>query len=251
MIRSTRLSILLALAIPLTALAPFAASVAQAAPPDQKAEARPEVTPTAVDARFQRYILAPNGRITALVLQDGTVVHVRTHAADEPAANLRPGDALHVEGGLVNTPTGALITRAIVKQGGKVIADGSQDHERGRHHGEGRGEHGKGRGEHGQGKHAPLQEVIATAKITQLVSGPRGHVHEVLLDDGTSAAGPLDQLGLKVGDRVTVAGKGGAYPLGKAMRIDTITLPSGEVRALPHHGRHHDHKGPPAGSAPA
>ena len=246
MIRSTRLSILLALAIPLTAFAPFAASVAQAAPPDEKAEARPEATPTAVDARFQRYILAPDGRITALVLQDGTIVHVRTHAADEPAVNLRAGDALHVEGGLVRTPTGALITRAIVKQGGKVIADGSKEHEGGH-----RGHHGEGRGEHGKGKHAPLQAVIATAKITQIVSGPRGHVHAVLLDDGTSARGQLDQLGLKVGDRVTVAGKGGAYPQGKAMRVDTITLPSGEVRALPHHGRHHDHKGPPAGSAPA
>ena len=250
MFRMNRLSILLALAIPLTALAPFAASVAQAAPPDEKAEARPEATPTAVDARFQRYILAPNGRVTALVLQDGTVVLVRTHGADAPAANLHAGDALHVEGGLVKTPTGAIIVRAVVQQGGKVIADGTKEHEhgRGRHHGK---DH-DGERKEGKGKHAPLQPVIATAKITQLVSGPRGHLHEVLLDDGTSAAGPLDQLGLKVGDRITVAGQGGAYPQGKAMRINTITLPSGEVRTLPQHARHpHDRKGPPPGSAPA
>jgi hypothetical protein len=241
--RTNRLWILLSLAIPLTALAPFATSVAQAEEAPAAAEARPETTPTAVDARFQRYILAPNGRITALVLQNGTVVHVRTHTAEEPAANLHAGDALHIEGGLLKTPTGALITRAVVQQGGKVIADGTKEHGRGHHDHHGKAHEGR--------PHAPLQEVVATARITQLVSGPRGHLHEVLLDDGTSAGGQLDALGLKVGDRITVAGQGGAYPQGKALRINTITLPSGEVRTLPQPQRHHERKGPPPGSAPA
>jgi len=250
MIRTNRLWILLSLAVPLTAIAPFATSVALAEVPpaaEARAEARtrPPLTPAAMDGRFQRYILAPDGRITALVLQDGTVVHVRAHAPDEPAANLHAGDALHVEGGLVKTPTGAMIVRAVVQQGGKVIADGSK--ERG-HRGH-RGERREGKEKHA---HAPLQQVVATARVTQIVSSPRGRVHEVLLDDGTSAAGQLDGLGLKVGDRVTVAGKGGAYAQGKALRVETITLPSGEVRTLPRPEHHrHDRQGPPPGSAPA
>lgn len=243
MIRLNSLRVLLALAIPLTTLAPFASSVALAAQPDAvETEARPVATPVKVDARFQRYILAPNGRVTALVLHDGTIVHVRSHAADEPVANLRGGEALHIEGGLVKTPTGSMVTRAVVQQGGKVISDGSQAPERRE-----RGQHRKGEG----GKRAPLQDVVATARITQIVAGPRGHVHAVLLDDGTSAMGAkMDELGLKVGDRVTVAGKGGAYAQGKAMRINTITLASGEVRTLPKMHRHHGRKGPPPAGAP-
>jgi hypothetical protein len=252
MIRSNRLWILLSLAVPLTTIAPFATSVALAETPAAEARAeggaRQPATPAALDGRFQRYILAPDGRITALVLQDGTVVHVRPHAADEPAANLRAGEPLHVEGGLVKTPTGAMIVRAVVQQGGKVIADGSKEHGHRGHRGEGR-EGREGKGKHA---HAQLQPIVATARVSQIVSSPRGRVHEVLLDDGTSAFGQLDSLGLKVGDRVTVAGKGGAYPQGKALRVDTITLPSGEVRTLPKPERHgHGRKGPPAGSAPA
>src|SRR5262245_14992049 len=89
------LSFLLALALPLAGLSAVSAPVlAQPAPQETKAKG----TPTAVDGRFQRYVVSPRGDLTALVLQDGTVVRVPPQAAQGPAGALKPGDALHVDG---------------------------------------------------------------------------------------------------------------------------------------------------------
>ena len=76
--------------------------------------------------------------------------------------------------------------------------------------------------------------MSASGRVTQVISNPMGKAHALLLDDGTTATGfGLEKLGLKPGDRVQMNGRGGTYSLGKALRIETITLPNGETRTLP------------------
>jgi hypothetical protein len=212
-------------------------SVALADPPAASAEAAP--APVAIDGRFQRFVLSPRGKVTGMVLADGTVVRLPHRSIKEDPGSLRPGAAVHVEGVLVQTPNGVVIRRAVVQHGGKVIADARGAHKRG-HHGKGR--HGKGKKQH-----QALAPVQAAGRITTLLPGKMAGMSTMLLDDGTTViAGSLDGLGLKIGDRVALAGEGGAYPLGKAMVARTITLPSGETRALPapQHRRHHQETEP-------
>jgi hypothetical protein len=236
MTRRSPLRILLSLAIPFSVAvaAPFVATSALAEPPPEgapaEAQAPPEAAPVALDGRFQRFVLAPHGDVIGVLLDNGTVVRVSPRAFREAPAALKAGDALHVEGIPAATPTGTVFERAVVQLDGKVLSDTMKRHGH-RHH-----RHHHAEGENGK-RHEPraeLQPVRAAGRIAAVVSGPRGHVHAVLLDDGTSATGfGMDQLGLKVGDRVTVAGMGGAYTQGKALRITTITLPNGETRELP------------------
>ncbi|MFT3772443.1 MAG: hypothetical protein QM820_44175 [Minicystis sp.] len=236
MIRRNAFSFLLAFALPFAGLAlTEAPALAQTAP---AANAR-AATPITIDGRFQRYVVNPRGHVMALVLQDGSVVHVPPHATSGAAGALKPGDAIHVEGAAAKTPTGTVIVRAVVQQNGAVIADGTKGHgRRGRHHRDKDGKAPEGK-ERAHREHAPLSPMTATARVTAIVSTPRGRAHALLLDDGTTASGPgLETLNLKVGDRVSVSGKGGAYTQGKALRIDTITLPSGETRTLPRPQRH-------------
>jgi hypothetical protein len=247
MTRRSPLSILLSLAVPFSVAvaSPFVATSALAEPPPADAPAAaeaeaPEATPVALDAGFQRFVLSPHGDVVGVVLDTGDVVHVSPRAFREAPVALKAGDALHIEGIPAVTPTGTVFERAVVQLDGKVLSDTMKRH--GHHHRHGKGEH---KGEHGKRheKRAELQPVRAAGRIAALVSGPHGHVRTVLLDDGTSASGfGMDKLGLKVGDRVTVAGMGGAYTQGKAMRIQTITLPNGETRELPKpdwKARHH------------
>jgi hypothetical protein len=78
-----------------------------------------------------------------------------------------------------------------------------------------------------------LLPMTVTGKIQAFTTEPHGRVGEVLLVDGTNArAGRkarLEALGLKAGDIVTLTGRGGSYPQGKSLHIETIKLPTGEV----------------------
>jgi hypothetical protein len=235
--RRNPLFVILSLALPLaTGTLAMAPSIALADPPAEAAQAAP---PVAIDGRFQRFVLSPRGKVTGMVLADGTVVRLPHRAIKEDPANLKPGALVHVEGVMKQTPNGNVIRHAVVQHGGKVIADA-----RGAH-GHKRGHHGKGKGRHGKGKrqHAPLAPVQAAGRIMNMLPGEVAGMSTMLLDDGTTViAGALDGLGLKIGDRVSLAGNGGAYPLGKAMVARTITLPNGQTRELPapQHRRHHE-----------
>ena len=78
--------------------------------------------------------------------------------------------------------------------------------------------------------------MTVTGKIQSLNVDPRGRVDGILLTDGTSARagrrGRLETLGLTAGDTVSVTGRGGVYPQGRSLHVETIKLPSGEVRVL-------------------
>jgi hypothetical protein len=105
---------------------------------------------------------------------------------------------------------------------------------------------GPGPGPHHGGKHGPrgengpreddLQPITVTGKIQGFATEPHGRVDGILFVDGTNArAGRkarLEALGLKVGDTITVSGKGGSYPQGRSLHIETIKLPTGQVRTI-------------------
>lgn len=103
---------------------------------------------------------------------------------------------------------------------------------------------------HGKGSFDPasLEAVSSTAKVAALLPGRHGEPFAVILDDGTVAYAPfrhhgdanaagstankLADLGLKPGDAITVAGKGGNYDVGRALVIESVTMPTGDVKAL-------------------
>jgi hypothetical protein len=66
------------------------------------AVAKPELAKGAlasVDAKFAQWLVSPSGKVTGMLLDDGSVAMVSHHAAkDVTKATLQPGDAVHVEG---------------------------------------------------------------------------------------------------------------------------------------------------------
>ena len=231
MLRTKSLSFLLALAIPFAVAVPaFAPATAFADPAPAAAEAAPRVATTAT---FERYVVGPHGRPIGLMLSDGRFVMTPRHAMRRDAPALNAGDALQIEAVAFNTPTGVVLGRAVVQRDGTLIADGNRARRHHEHH------EGAKTERHERHAHTPLAEVAATGKIARVIDGPRGHVVALVLEDGTTAvAHHLEAFGLKAGDSIAVAGKGGVYPQGKALRIEKITLPSGEVRDIPRHVRH-------------
>ena len=225
MLRS-KFSFLLSLALPLAVLAApvVTSSTAFAEETDVAPPAR-----TTVSASFQRYVLAPSGRPMGLLLSDGTFVGTPGHSLSKDAPVLASGAKLEIEGEPMATPTGAVIHRAVIKQNGAVIADATNvRHHHWRKDGQARKHEGR--------QHRVLAPMTAEGKVATIVSSPRGRVLAVVLSDGTTAMGHgLKDLGLKVGDKVSLAGQGGVYAQGKALRVEKITLPNGEVKDLPRH----------------
>jgi hypothetical protein len=229
MLRSKSLSFLFSLAIPVAV-----ATVPALVPATAFADAGDRTTATApratFTAPFQRYLLMPNGRTMGLMLSDGTFIFTPGRSLHRDAPALTTGTRLEIDGVALKTPTGTIVQRAIVKVDGNVIADASK---RGRHaH---RGEHKGGEGKERHAKHHhELKPVTGAGQVAAIVSGPKGSVRALVLTDGTTAmAHNLESLGLKVGDRVSVAGQGGVYPLGKSLRIEKITMPDGQTREMP------------------
>lgn len=228
MLRNKIRSFLLSLAVPaaVVAVPVLAPSTALA---DAPAAAAPQPR-SAFSAPFQRYLLAPNGKTMGLMLADGTFVGTPGHSLPADAPALQTGTKLDIEGVVKATPTGKIVQRAVVKVGGNVLADASKAH--GRHAHRGQGHHGEGKEHHK--KHAELKPVTGAGQIAAIVSGPKGRIHALVLTDGTTAVGHgLDAMNLKVGDKISVAGMGGVYPLGKSVRVEKLTMPDGSVRDIP------------------
>ena len=227
MLRTKSLSFLLTIAALAVAVPTFAPRAALADEAPVAHEAAPRVNTV---GRFQRYVLAPGGRPMGLMLADGRFVPTPRHAMHHDAPGLTAGDVLQIESVVRTTPTGVVLARAVVQKDGAVIADATKVH-RHHHDHQGAGTEQHARREH---RHVALTPVAASGKIAAVISGPHGHVRAVVLEDGTTAvAHHMETLGLKVGDKVALAGKGGVYPTGRALRIEKITLPSGEIRDIP------------------
>jgi hypothetical protein len=202
-------------------------------PPARHAAAT--VAPSTVDGRFQRYLVGPRGHIAGILLQDGAVVWMPPQSVLSGAPVLKAGDPIHIEGQVHATATGSVINRALVQSGSNLVADARQWKHPEREEGK---KHEKG---------AKLGALTSSGSIVALLSNPKGRVEGVVLDDGTTAlAGhheKLGDLGLKVGQKVTVTGRGGVYEKGKGMRIVSVTLPSGETKVL-EQGKRDAKKGP-------
>lgn len=229
----------LSLSLPLGAAIATVSSVASADAPAAQARAAAR-TPSVLDARFQRYLVSPRGETVGLLLDNGATVRMHPDAVAKGAPELKTGDAIRIEGRAMKTPTGQTFVHALVKRGSDTIADATAR--------KGQGHHGGKKGDHKKGDHdkSTLAPLSSTGKIVAIVSGHKGRVAGVVLDDGTTArAGhksDLGALGLKVGDQVTLTGRGGVYPRGKGMMIEQVKLPSGDSRTLATAPRRHrDH----------
>ena len=194
----------------------------------------------AVDGKFARYLISPDGDIDGIVLKSGAITRFPPDALVSDTTPLQVGDAIRIEGDAVNGSTGPVLGHTSVMKGNTVIVRGDlppppTPGEAGAaprpHHG---GKHGpKGaRGPHEEG----LRPMTVTGRIQGFSSDPRGRVDGIIFVDGTNArAGKkvrLEALALKAGDTITVTGKGGNYPQGSSLHIETMILPTGETRSL-------------------
>ena len=224
--------------IPILAGAAYSSSVA-AQPPAATTQVSARLT---IDGKFAHYLVSPNGEVDGIVLEDGTVTRFPPHAlALAPEiAPLQSGDVVRLEGDAVNGPTGPVLAHASVSKGNTVIvrgdfppppAPGEPGAGPRAHHG---GKHGR-KGPHGPHEES-LRPMTVTGKIQGFLPDPHGRVDGILFVDGTNArAGKkvrLETLALKAGDTITVTGKGGNYPQGSSLHIETMTLPTGETRSL-------------------
>ncbi len=219
-VRSRALRVLFTALVPVALLAPAAAF---ASPPVAENGAV-QGAAVKVTANVTRVLVSARGETDGIVLSNGAVVRMPARAFNTGAAALKPGEALTIEGEKLSTKSGDVIHKALVQKAGVTVADGRA----------------LVKGQKREHTKVKLAEVTATGQVASLVATPRGKVDKLVLTDGTqvSVRGREDLASLvKVGDKVTVAGKGGTYTAGKSMFAKTITLPSGEVKTFSH-GRH-------------
>ncbi len=193
-----------------------------------------------VSGKFAHYLVSPSGEIDGIVLADGSVTRFPPHALVSDTAPLQTGDAVRIEGDAVNGPTGPVLGHASVMKGNTTIVRGDLPPP------PAAADPGAGPRSHRAGKHSPkavkgpredaLRALTVTAKIQGFSTDPHGSVDGILFVDGTNArAGKkvrLETLALKTGDTITVTGKGGNYPQGSSLQIETMKLPTGEMRNL-------------------
>ena len=222
--------------MPILAGAAFSSS-ATAQPPAATAQVPARLT---VNGKFAHYLVSPSGEIDGLVLEDGTVTRFPPHALAPETAPLQPGDAIRLEGDAVNGLTGPILTHVSVMKGEAIIVRGDLPPP------PAPGEAGAGPRAHHGAKHFPrgaqgpreesLRPMTVTGKIRNFSTDPHGRVDGILFVDGTNArAGRkvrLETLALKAGDTITVTGKGGNYPQGSSLHIETMKLPTGEIRTF-------------------
>lgn len=188
---------------------------------EAKGKGKAPLAAVTVDAKFSRFLVHPDGKIGAILLDNGVLVMVHPDSVRD--TSLKAGDAIHVEAKVKTKGAGPLVyVRAKITKGSVVVVDDTA------HHGKGKGK--------GKGNQGALVDVTVSSKVSSMFVGPHGKVRGIILDDGTAAWAPHHQnlatYSLKKGDAITVTGKGGNYALGRSLVIKTIKLPSGDVKTL-------------------
>ncbi len=215
---------------------------------EAQADAKPlEVAPGApikLTAKVDRLLVSPMGDVDALLLDGGKLVRVPPRALAVGAVS--PGDSLEIEAWAPKREGGSHLFGAVVKKGGETLVDASQ-HRGPRGHrppppdGETARPHdGRGPGEHPMRIHhlgeAPpeLAAISSTGAVVALIDGRDGRPEAVVLADGTtgrlSPRGPA--LDAKVGDVLTLTGRGTRSAAGTGLFVESVKLPSGETREL-------------------
>jgi hypothetical protein len=172
-----------------------------------------------VDGAFQRWLVSPRGDALGMMLADGTIVKLPHGAAANPA--LKAGDALHVEGRSHQIDQTKVMAHASVTKEGQVLFEAAP----------------KGKGEKAEREQGPkLQPMTATGKVIAVIPARKGALLGVVLDDGTTVVFGHGTAGsdvsVKVGDAITVEGRGGTYPIGTGIAAQSIKLPSGETKTF-------------------
>jgi hypothetical protein len=170
-----------------------------------------------IDGAFQRYLVSPRGEPLAVMLADGTIVRLPHGTVANPS--LKPGDPLHVEGKAHEANQVTVLAHANISKDGQVIFAADKKGARG-----------------DREAHAKLQPMTATGKIIALIPAQKDVVLGVVLDDGTTVLfgrhGDGTELAIKLGDTITVEGKGGSYPIGNGIAAQSIKLPNGETKTF-------------------
>jgi hypothetical protein len=173
-----------------------------------------------VDGSFQRWLVSPRGDALGIMLADGTIVKLPHGAAGIPA--LKTGDPLHVEGRAHQVDQSRVMAHATVSKEGQVLFEATKAK-------------GEKPAEREQGQ--KLQPMTATGKVIALIPARKDALLGVVLDDGTTVvfghpgSGGSD-VGVKVGDQITVEGRGGTYPIGTGIMAQSVKLPSGETKTF-------------------
>lgn len=220
------------------------AAVTEAKPERQQldlaAKARTKLT-----AKLDRVLVSPMGDVEGLLLDGGVVVRVPPRAI--AAGAVSPGDSLDVEAWSPKREGARELLGALVRKGDAVVVDASQ-------HRPGRGHHRPPppdgdtmappdapphvdhpmRGHRADGPPPELAAISATGAVVALVEGREGRVDAVVLADGTT--GRLSPRGAaleaKLGDVITLTGRGTKSAAGTGLFVESVKLASGETREL-------------------
>jgi hypothetical protein len=171
-------------------------------------------TPIARDGAVERLLINPRGDVDIMLLTDGAVIRIPP-TPSTVASSIQRGTAVHIEG----ESEGSVIHASTVRgPGGAVLAS-----------------------EPAAPPPAPpvpdegLMRIDAAGAVMSILRAPRGEIDEILLSDGTIVklprrlANSIPASSLAVGTQVRVEGPGGRYPLGTALRADTLRLASGQT----------------------
>jgi hypothetical protein len=183
------------------------------------------------DSTFERVRIDPHGRVSGLILADGTDVAAAPGEAAQLAQQVRSGDPIALERGPGNS--------FVVLDGrtGGRFALGSMD--------------SVGRGGGPPSSAVPYQLVdnardlpwmTTQGRVTRVLHTPNGDTSGLLLDNGMQVRIVPGVEGvvaaMRLGDIVTVGGRGTATPAGSALWAIRIAQPSGLVLLDMTRGRH-------------
>jgi hypothetical protein len=169
---------------------------------------------TTVHGVVDQQLLNPQGEVDGLLLRDGTIVRLPPGAI--ALKGVAPGDAVDVQGDLSNGGPVPIVERASVSRNGTLLTASAPP---------------PPARQRGPAADAALRPMTTTATVHALLFNREGVEDGMVLDDGTTARVPpragLDRLNLKVGDRVTLTGRGMQVGTAKALRVETIALAHG------------------------
>jgi hypothetical protein len=191
---------------------------AQPLPPPPPRAPFAGVAGTSIEARVSGYLLSAEAEVAGLLLEDGSQVRMPPHLSDQLTALTRPGDSVTIVG--EREPGGSIRAASITsRSSGRTLVDAPPvddtpplpPHLR-------------------AARAAPLQAMQAEGAIRRVITGPRGEISGLLLDNGMQvqlppfAAGTIVSL-LAAGARLHVEGYGRTSSYGTVLQATSLGRP--------------------------
>jgi hypothetical protein len=203
-----------------------------------------QFTPAHAEGTVARYIVGPAGHVRGFQLDTGAVVMTRGREGDALAQQLPAGQTVRVDGFTANGNTQMLRRATVHGADGAVLvaprqalAQGAMEAAQAGHAGFQAHRSWTRRDPEMRARMiAELEQLPmrnASGTVSTVLTGPRGHVNGVLLSDGTSVffthmmSREIQHRGIRVGEAVRVAGRGGAYPHGASLLAEQMTFANG------------------------